>query len=180
MAPTTIPRGGGRSPPPLGMVAGAAGAAQTQKSTISGRPQKHVFKTQVYAFIVFAAADVIKPYKFTGSRWSAIWDQVSVPAPHSACTGSTSVPPRCHERGDGGLSAGFLPIREARHMAATARSMGLSWQAIGGLHGYSLVASRGFAAFFHSFYTLVAGWSFSTQAVSRHRAQSLYRHLHPA
>ncbi len=46
-APKTIPDGGGRSPPPFGMVFGAAGPPRPPKSTISGRPKNHVLKTQV-------------------------------------------------------------------------------------------------------------------------------------
>ena len=37
---------------PSGMVLGAAGAAQTPKSTISGRPKNHVVKTQVYVVLL--------------------------------------------------------------------------------------------------------------------------------
>ncbi len=59
-APQIIPDGGGRSPPPSGLVLGAARAAQTAKID-DLRPAK-----KPYAFIGFGAMDVTKPYEFIG------------------------------------------------------------------------------------------------------------------
>ncbi len=46
-APETIPKGGGLRPPPLGMVSGAPGAAQTPTIDDVYRPKNHVLKTLV-------------------------------------------------------------------------------------------------------------------------------------